>query len=609
MKTLDCADYQALHHFSVERPSLFWAALFQRLSIQFETPSEVFCDLSRGVRHPRWLTGATLNIVDSCFQAAPNQTAVVTKTANRTLHRWSFQELEQFVNRVANGLLERGLKPGDRIAIDMPMNVASVAIYLGILKMGGTVVSIADSFSSNEIQTRLEISNTQAIFTQDVIVRSGKCLPLYQKVIEANAPQAFVCPSDAMPKTTSVTLRAKDCWFEDLLSDHPHFTAHQHSAMDTANILFSSGTTGTPKAIPWTHLSAIKSASDAHLHHDIHPGDVLCWPTNLGWMMGPWLIYAALLNQATMALYDDAPLTKTFGKFVQDSKTTMLGVVPSLVKAWKSSRCMEGLDWRCIRCFSSTGECSNPTDMLYLMHLANYRPIIEYCGGTEIAGAYITSTFLHPQAPATLTTPCLGLDFLILNEDGQVSSEGEVAIISPSFGLSTELLNANHNAVYFEGMPTGPNGECLRRHSDQIERLTDVCFRTHGRSDDAMNLGGIKTSSDAIERVLVRMAGINEVAAIAVAPKEGGPSQLIIYTAKDKNATSNAFDHTLKECFQKSIDQNLNPLFKIKEVIVLEHLPRTASNKIIRKTLRERYHDNRSNAVRPANIESSESAP
>ena len=88
----------------------------------------------------------------------------------------------------------------------------------------------------------------------------------------------------------------------------------------------------------------------------------------------------------------------------------MLGLVPSLVRAWRQSECMRGLDWSKIRVFSSSGECSNPTDMLYLMHLAGYRPIIEYCGGTEIGGGYVTGTVVQPCIPSTFTTPALGLN-------------------------------------------------------------------------------------------------------------------------------------------------------------------------------------------------------
>ena len=108
--------------------------------------------------------------------------------------------------------------------------------------------------------------------------------------------------------------------------------------------------------------------------------------------MGPWLVYAALMNKAAMALFSGAASTRKFAEFVEDAGVTMLGLVPSLVSVWRRTGCLDGLDWSQIRAFSSSGECSNPHDMLYLMSRAGYKPVIEYCGGTEIGGAYITGT-------------------------------------------------------------------------------------------------------------------------------------------------------------------------------------------------------------------------
>src|SRR3989304_1291242 len=105
-----------------------------------------------------------------------------------------------------------------------------------------------------------------------------------------------------------------------------------------------------------------------------------------------------------------------------------------------------GVDWSGVPLFSSTADPSDASDMLYLMHLAGYRPIIEYCGGTEIGGGYLTGTLLQPAAPGTFTTPALGLDLYLLDDTGQPAARGEVALVPPSTGLSPELLNSPHLA-------------------------------------------------------------------------------------------------------------------------------------------------------------------
>ncbi|MFC2075436.1 AMP-binding protein, partial [Bdellovibrionota bacterium] len=452
------------------------------------------------------------------------------------------------------------------------------------VKAGCVVVSVADSLAPEEVATRLRISEAKAIFTQDHILRGKKELPLYAKVIEANPPTTIVLPCG---ETLSVTLRDEDISWENFLSDNDQFETVTCEPEDHTNILFSSGTTGDPKAIPWNHTTSIKCAMDGYFHHDIHEGDVVAWPTNLGWMMGPWLIYASLINNATIALYYDMPTDRYFGEFVQNAKITMLGLIPSIVKVWKFSDCMKGLDWGHIKAFSSTGECSNSEDYLFLMSLAGYRPIVEYCGGTEIGGGYISQTLVQPASPSTFSTSSLGLNLFILDENGKPAKTGELFIVPPSIGLSTELLNRDHYEVYFKDTPKGPNRETLRRHGDEWEALGSGYFKGQGRADDTMNLGGIKISSTEIERTVNRLENITETAAIAITPKGGGPEQLVIYTVLKPN--TNAEKETLKKSMQKEIKEHLNPLFKIHDIVLVDTLPRTASNKVMRRVLRSKY--------------------
>jgi acetyl-CoA synthetase len=595
MHELKVNSYPELHAWSVQHRAEFWDMMIQRLGICFKQKYTEVVDLWHGVESPQWLVDARLNIAESCFQAPADDLAIIFQPNSGSLATLTYGQLYALTNRIANGLVNAGFQAGDAIAIDMPMTAESVAIYLGIVKAGCIVVSIADSFAANEIATRLRLSGAKAIFTQDYIRRAGRQLPLYAKVVDADAPRAIVLSIDSSP---SIKLRLGDLTWEEFLSPNAQFDAVPAHPQAYTNILFSSGTTAEPKAIPWTQTTPIKCAVDGHLHHDIHPKDVVAWPTNLGWMMGPWLIYASLLNRATIALYYGVPTERGFGQFIQDARVTMLGVVPSLVSVWKTTDCMQGLDWSAIKTFSSTGECSNPQDMLFLMSLAGYKPIVEYCGGTEIGGGYITGTLVQPCAPSTFTTPALGLDVVILDEDNHPTNKGEAFIIPPSIGLSTELLNRDHHQVYFDhtphlplaplspkGTPSSPTP--LRRHGDQMECLPNGYYRAHGRVDDTMNLGGIKVSSAEIEQALNTVEGICETAAIAISPSEGGPSQLVVYAVVAPDVQK----HTaaLKADLQNAIAQRLNPLFKIRDLVLVNALPRTASNKVMRRVLRDQY--------------------
>ena len=202
------------------------------------------------------------------------------------------------------------------------------------------------------------------------------------------------------------------------------------------------------------------------------------------------------------------------------------------------------------------------------MFLTKYQsPIIEYCGGTEIGGGYITGSLMQPASPATFTTPAMGLNFYLLNKANNLADEGEdgtVYLVPPSIGLSQKLLNRDHYEEYFKDCPQGPNGETLRYHGDAFRKLcikeAETCFyKSQGRIDDTMNLGGVKISAVEIESVLNTHNDIFETAAVGLSPEEGGPERLyIFYVPKGQKS-----DTDLKEEFQELINKNLNPLFNL----------------------------------------------
>ena len=434
MTDLGCQDYQELHAWSVANRAGFWEKVIDRLSIVFSRRPDATIDSSAGPRSPQWLPGARLNIVDSCFGAPPESTAIVSgREGSEKLARTSYRDLE------------------------------------------------------------------------------------------------------------------------------------------------------------------IKCAMDGHFHQDIGSGDTVAWPTNIGWMMGPWLIYASLMNQATIALYEGAPTGDGFARFVDQAGVSILGVVPSLVRAWRRSSAMKDADWSGMRVFSSTGEPSNQEDYLWLMSRARYRaPVIEYLGGTEIGGGHITGTVVQPASPAAFTTPALGMDFVILDEQAAPVPEGgdgELFLIPPAIGLSQTLLNKldnldrDHDEVYYVGCPSGPNGEVLRRHGDRMARLHKGFFKAAGRADDAMNLGGIKVSSAELEQVLDLHPAVYESAAIAIQPEGQGADKLVVYAVlRDRVDQAE-----LRRELGSLIASKLNPLFKLHDLLVIDALPRTPSNKIVRRELRARY--------------------
>ena len=560
------ADVSDLHRWSIEHRTAFWELMCEQLRIGFRgSPGPVW-------RDGRWYPEARLNIAENCLRAGQDDDRLAIIYRDREdgpLDGVSRADLARMAHAVAGHCRERGLQPGARVALYLPMTVEAVAAYLGIILAGCTAVSIADSFAAPQVAIRMRITGASLAIV---------ATPTYERLLAA-APDLDAIVIGELPNGRRP--RAADTPWARVTSAPPA-DAVSGPAAAHSNILFSSGTTGEPKAIPWTHLTPIKCATDALLLHDVRPDDVLAWPTSLGWMMGPWLIYAALLNRATIALYYPGPKGADFGRFVRDAGVTMLGLIPTLVRIWRRSRCMEGIDWSVIRRFSSTGECSDPDDQLYLMALAGYRPVIEYCGGTEIGGGYISATMDQPSAPATFTTPAFGLDLAIRDERGRPAASGELFLVPPSVGLSTELLNQDHDDVYLDGTPLADEGP-LRRHGDHMQRLPGGYYRALGRVDDTMNLSGIKVSSAEIERALSGVHDISECAAVAVADRHGGPDRLVVFAVPTRPIPDPL------PALQRALAKRLNPLFKISEVRLIDSLPRTASNKVMRRELRAVY--------------------
>ncbi|CAA2933392.1 probable acyl-activating enzyme 18, peroxisomal isoform X1 [Olea europaea subsp. europaea] len=595
--------FREFQKFSVQHPEEYWSIILNELSVNFIMKPKCILDTSNKSKHGgTWLPGSTLNIADCCLQ--PNNylkkqddsIAIIWRDEScddSDVEFMTLKQLREQVMLVANAL-DASFSKGDAIAIDMPMTVTAVIIYLAIVLAGFIVVSIADSFAPKEIATRLRVSKAKAIFTQDFIVRGGRRFPLYSRVAEADPLKIIVIP--ATGEDINVRLRNQDLSWKALLSSVDHLSrcnyySPVYQPIDTVtNILFSSGTTGDPKAIPWTQLPPIRCAADSWTQIDGQPGDVVCWPTNLGWVMGPIFIYSCFLTGATMALYHGSPLGRGFGKFIQDAGVTILGTVPSLVKTWKSTNCMEGLDWTKIKSFASTGEASNIDDDLWLSSRAYYKPIVECCGGTELASSYIQGNLLQPQAFGTFSSASMSTGFVILNESGlpypdDQACVGEVGLFPLYMGATDRLLNADHDEVYFKGMPMY-KGMQLRRHGDIIKRTVGGFLVVQGRSDDTMNLGGIKTSSIEIERVCDGAdESVLETAAVSVAPPSGGPEQLAIFVVLKPRFKIES--DRLKMKFSKAIQTKLNPLFKVSFVKIVPEFPRTASNKLLRRVLRD----------------------
>ena len=293
-RELGLGDYLSLYGWSVEHRERYWQQAIEPLGIRLRQPYARIVDAADPTR-PQWLPGSKLNMIDSCFQAEPGAAAIVEWVGDGNPPRiWTYDDLGRLTARVANGLAPAGVAPGDAVGLVMPMTPHSVATYLGVIAAGGVVVSVADSFSAEEIALRLRLGGVKRVFTQDFVEWGDKRLPLYKKVVAAAAAVgATVVVASATGERKPTALRPGDAHFESFLASDERLTSVTRDPQDAINVLFSSGTTGEPKAIPWTTPRRSSARADAHFSPGPASRRRRCWPTNLGWMMGPWLIFAS----------------------------------------------------------------------------------------------------------------------------------------------------------------------------------------------------------------------------------------------------------------------------------------------------------------------------
>jgi acetyl-CoA synthetase len=227
-----------------------------------------------------------------------------------------------------------------------------------------------------------------------------------------------------------------------------------------------------------------------------------------------------------------------------------------------------------------------------MSRVAGYAPVIEYMGGTEIGGGYLTCSLHQPMAPACFTTPTLGTELFLPKEESENWMVGEVFIVMrngegecPAMGLSTELLNFDHHEKYFERGLKDAEGNLLREHGDVIQQYDNGLYASGGRSDDGININGIKTSSLDIENYIkdARIEGVSEVAAVGVRPPGGGEDWLVIFAVASQSGEA------LLQPVREAIKARNPQLARVKDVVVLDELPLTASGKLRRRYLQDSY--------------------
>src|SRR5256712_3204585 len=300
---------------------------------------------------------------------------------------------------------------------------------LALIKIGGVFVPLFSGFGAQAIVSRLADVEAKALFTADACHRRGKLTPLKSTADEAAAQIPSLRHMIVFKRTgADIPWSAnRDRWWHDCVrAARDEASTERTGAEDPLMILHTSGTTGRPKGAVHTHCGfPIKAAQDIWHGLDLHADEVLYWVTDMGWMMGPWLVFGTLLLGATMMLYDgavDYPEPDRLWALVERHHITALGVSPTLVRALLKfgEEPVRRHDLSSLRKFASTGEPWNPDPWLWLFHTVGggRLPLLNYFGGTEISGGILSGNVLTPIKPCAFAGPVPGMAAAVVDRQG-----------------------------------------------------------------------------------------------------------------------------------------------------------------------------------------------
>lgn len=586
-----------LHAKSIENPEWFWDAVLKDLDIQFYRPYQTALERTNDPAFPKWCVGGQMNIIHNCLDKW-----LTTKTANETAFRWesedgatvvlSYAELNDRVCRCANALLSIGIQKGDVVGLFMPMTPELATAFLAICKIGGILLPLFSGYGPQAISNRLNDAGAVAVLTADGFLRRGKPVPM-KAVLNAaledspSVTNVLVCRHLDLPNTP--WKEDRDVWWDEIVPDQSSVAETvKTSAEDVVMIIYTSGTTGRPKGAVHTHCGfPVKAAQDMAHAMDLRSGEMMYWMSDMGWMMGPWLVFGTLLCGAGMLFYDGAPDYPDAGRLwrlVENHRVTHLGISPALIRSLMphGSGLLDEFTFDHLRAVGSTGSPWDPESWKWVFeHVLNSeKPILNYSGGTEISGGILSGNMFSPMKPCAFSGPVPGMAADVVNESGQsVRMEvGELVIRGPWIGMTRGFWNDSERYLdtywrRFEGVWV---------HGDFAAIDDDGFWYILGRSDDTIKIAGKRLGPAEVESVLNGHPDVTESAAIGIPHAIKGETLAVYCVVKDPSKMTDEFRSELIRLVVHELGKPLKPEF----LGFTTALPKTRNAKVIRRLIK-----------------------
>jgi len=581
-------EYAALWRWSVDELEDFWASIWDFFGVAASTKHERVLG-SHEMPGAQWFGGARLNYTENLLGGhADDRVAIQSASELRPLASLTWGELRDQVARAAAGLRALGVEPGDRVVAYMPNLPETVVAFLASASIGAIWSSCSPDFGAGSVVDRFAQIEPKVLFAVDGYRYGGKDFDRTEVVAGLLAEMPTVEHTVVLPYLAADPdvggLREPVLWDELLARGEGAAPAYEQLPFDHPLwVLYSSGTTGLPKAIVQGHGGILlEQLKKSNLHLDARDGDRVFWFTTTGWMMWNFLI-GVLHTDASIVLFDGNPGhpdMETLWQLAADTQTTCFGTSASFIAA-----CMKagaepggGRDLSALRSVGSTGSPLAPEGFAWIYdHVGANTWLFSTSGGTDVCTAFVGGVPILPVYRGELQARSLGCKVEAWNEDGDpvVDEVGELVITEPMPSMPLFLWGdddgSRYRESYFEMFPG------VWRHGDWIELTSRGTAIIYGRSDSTINRSGIRMGTSEIYRAVASLDQITDALVVDV-PRPGteGWMPLFVVLREGEELTDE-----LRREIGRRIREQCSPRHVPNEVFAIAEVPRTLSGKAL----------------------------
>ena len=548
----------------------------------------------------RWFDGGKLNVSVNCvdrhveaghgdqvayhFEGEPGDTQTIT-----------YADLLVQVSQAANALEALGVKAGDRVAIYLPMIPEAAVAMLACARIGAVHSVVFGGFSAEALRSRIEDAEAVLVITADGGHRKGKPMALKPAVDEAVAASPSVENVLVVRRTgQDVEWTEKDIWWDEFVGSQP--TAHEAKAFDAEHplfILYTSGTTGKPKGILHTTGGYLTQAAYTHRNvFDLKPDTDVYWCTaDIGWVTGhSYVVYGPLANRATSLMYEgtpDSPHNGRWWELVQKYGVTILYTAPTAIRTFMKwgDDIPNSYDMSSLRLLGSVGEPINPEAwMWYRQVIGGERcPIVDTWWQTE-TGAIMISPLpgVTSTKPGSAMIPLPGISMAVVDDEAQEVGNGGggyLVLTEPWPSMLRGIWGDNDR--YVETYWSRFAGKYFAGDGSKLD--DDGAIWLLGRVDDVMNVSGHRISTTEVESALVSHHAVAEAAVVGANDETTGQGIVAFVILRSDAEVGDDIVTVLRN----HVAQEIGPIAKPRQILVVPELPKTRSGKIMRRLLRD----------------------